>query len=231
MGELPFDHPEIKEVIDTTLNVLVAESDRGAVLVAAELINNTLGQFLQDIFPPEFKSSILLNYPGSLSTLSARADAMYAFRLVGKDIHRVMTLFRRVRNEAAHSSSDFSLEGQADRLQEAYNELVKPWASIDHLATKLIVEKLFQWVNADGDGTWREIYKQGIFSGPDEVLKEMVKRQEKQLERHKPKFRLAVAVSLLCAFIVYHKKELLTALGDSGLLIQVFQQNDRQMKD
>lgn len=213
MDELPFDHSEVLEVINTTLNVLVGESDRGAVLVAAELINNTLGQFLQDIFPPEFKSSSLLKYPGPLSTLSARADAVYAFRLVGKNIHHVISLFRHVRNNAAHSFSDFTLDGQSQRLQEAYTELVNPWTSIDKLAVQLIVEKLFRWVKADEDGTWREMYDQGVFSNPHEVLKELVKSQRKHLEAHRPKFHLAVAVSLLCALIVYHKKKLLDSLN------------------
>src|SRR6185295_8788789 len=109
MSDLPFDHPDVQAVLEKVFAVLVVESDRGAALIAAELISENLGKLLQDFFPSDFEARKFLNFPGPLSEAAVRTKASYAFRLISRDLYRAITLLRRVRDAAAHSSTSFSL--------------------------------------------------------------------------------------------------------------------------
>lgn len=214
MADLPFDHPDIKAVFEAVFGVLVIESDRGAVLVGAELISDNLKALLQDVFPQDFKAREFLSYPGPLSSAAARAEASYGFRLISKNIYRAITLLRRVRNAAAHSPAAFSLEAHADRLREVYEETVTPRESVDHVARRFMVFRLAAILHeVDSQlGMPPRTYS-------EEDYDEMLGRPE--IAQHLPKYQLAVAVSLICALIVYHRNQLLSALGEGTLMAQI----------
>lgn len=70
-------NPETDAAFTKAVISFLAESDRGAVLIAAETVSNHLeGSFRRlsaEFFAPKLKA--ILNYPGALSSLSSRTDA------------------------------------------------------------------------------------------------------------------------------------------------------------
>jgi DNA-binding MltR family transcriptional regulator len=81
-----------------------AETDRGAVLVGAALLDELLGHLLATAFIDDPKASNrMLEYPGACSTFAARADLAYCLGLIGPDVVRDLSCIRKLRNQFAHS--------------------------------------------------------------------------------------------------------------------------------
>jgi DNA-binding MltR family transcriptional regulator len=81
-----------------------AESDRGAVLVAAAYIDDALGCVLTAAFVADTAvTKRLLEYPGAASTLAARTDLAYCFGLIGRDMYEDIRRITKIRNRFAHA--------------------------------------------------------------------------------------------------------------------------------
>ena len=110
---LPLDHPDIAENFGSVLNILLSESDRGAVLVGACVVDNFLRKLFEHIFPDCINKDTrrgLLKYPGPLSSTAAKADVALATRLIDKNLHKAIHALRNLRNSVAHSPDGFSLD-------------------------------------------------------------------------------------------------------------------------
>ena len=126
------------------------ESDRGAVLIAQEIIDDQLTDLLRKSAPSGIslkKLDSLLKYPGVFSSFSAKADVAYFAGLIGNNIYNSIDTFRRIRNSAAHDSKSFSLEPHRTQLVEVYRKLGNfgetPMEDVlRHFAIKLYIEPL-----------------------------------------------------------------------------------------
>jgi len=80
------------------------ETDRGAVLAGAALLDELLGELLASIFVDEPKRvAKMLEYPGSCSTFAARVDLLFCLGVVGQDVLKDLSSIRKMRNQFAHS--------------------------------------------------------------------------------------------------------------------------------
>lgn len=66
-------------------------------------------------------SCLLLNYPGPLSSFSSKIELAYAFRLISKNLYDSLNALRKIRNDAAHSSSPFSLKEMSEKVKAIYD--------------------------------------------------------------------------------------------------------------
>lgn len=81
------------------------ESDRGAALISAALIDERLATILRAFMTSGTSAGRLLDGPyAPLSTFSARASCAHALGLVGHHEFAEITLIRKIRNEFAHRS-------------------------------------------------------------------------------------------------------------------------------
>lgn len=89
---------------------LIDESDRGAVIVAAAILENELDVLLNDIIQKNKVSKKTLkdmfDLNGPLSSFSSKALIYYGFGLISKDIFNDLTKIRKLRNKFAHSPDD-----------------------------------------------------------------------------------------------------------------------------
>lgn len=89
---------------------LIEESDRGAVIVAAAILENDLDEILKEAFRAnelsEKQIGDLFDLNGPLSSFSSKALICYAFGLISKWIFDDLTTIRRLRNRFAHSPND-----------------------------------------------------------------------------------------------------------------------------
>src|SRR5689334_1468208 len=117
------DHPEIKQLFESVFSTLVVESDRGAVLIGASHTDLHLRSLFEKLAPKAISQRELrhtLNYPGPLSTLSAKADIAYITRLISYNLHEAIHHLRRIRNDVAHSPDSFRLADHKERLWKMY---------------------------------------------------------------------------------------------------------------
>jgi hypothetical protein len=99
------------------------ESERGAVLVGGNEIDEYLEKLIIEILPNKNKSykSRLLNYPGPLSSFSGKIELLYAFRVIDRRFYESLNTFRKIRNDAAHSSNLFSIQSIKEKLNSIYD--------------------------------------------------------------------------------------------------------------
>ena len=94
--------PEILELANFTQE-FNRESDRGAALVAASLLDEQLRGILQAFFLDSKVSRDLLDVANApLGTFSARISAAYALGLIQKNEFDELNLVRKIRNEYGH---------------------------------------------------------------------------------------------------------------------------------
>ncbi len=102
---------------------LANESDRGAVLIGANTLDEHLQKLILAILPKDDKryKSKLFDYPGTLSSFSGKLEMLYAFRIIDSKLYECINALRKIRNGVAHSSFEFSIKDIADKIRDIYN--------------------------------------------------------------------------------------------------------------
>jgi DNA-binding MltR family transcriptional regulator len=213
----PFDFPEISKLFSDLLDRLFEESGRGAILIATTLVDDHLSSLIESIFPNDFSKNQkgkLFKYPGQLSSFSAKIELAFAFRLINKNTYDSLNSLRRVRNDAAHSSSKFELHELNDTLKNVYN--LGPGLSnfIKEISTKALFRQKIDRINQIlEEQNIDEEAKKGYF---ESVFKD--KEKLKIMEEQIPFWELAYGLSFLCAMFA-HEKECVKSLTTSNKTI------------
>jgi hypothetical protein len=101
--------PDVMRVFNEDMWVMMGESDRGAVLVGMSIIDQHLRKLLERGLPDEMPSNVvkrrLFEYPGILSSVSAKADVARAMRRIDKTLYESITWLRKLRNQLAQNLS------------------------------------------------------------------------------------------------------------------------------
>jgi DNA-binding MltR family transcriptional regulator len=101
--------PEIEE-LGQFLFKLNKESDRGAVLIAATILDERLKNILSSfLLNHKATDELLEGFNAPLGTFSSRISACFALGLIQKNEFDEMNLIRKIRNEFAHTwdNTDF----------------------------------------------------------------------------------------------------------------------------
>lgn len=127
---------------------LKAESNRGAVIVGAALIDESLEQLLKArLAPHKGKEDELFDIPyAPLSTLSAKIDFAYRVGIIRASVKSTCHLLRKVRNDFAHSSGN--LDFNSPKVQGRIRELFKLNKDLIDALSESINDKL---ANIDDD--------------------------------------------------------------------------------
>ncbi|WP_417480159.1 transcriptional regulator [Maricaulis maris] len=95
-------HPHLKDFLEF-LDDFNKETDRGAALAAAAMVDDLLSRTIEAFLIPNKGSKALLSgFNAPLSSFSARIAGAYAMGLISEQEHREASLIRKVRNEFAH---------------------------------------------------------------------------------------------------------------------------------
>ena len=89
---------------------LIDESDRGAVIVAAALLEEELDQILEEAIRSnnvtEKYVKSMFDLSGPLSSFSSKSLICFGFGFISKEIFDDLTKIRKLRNKFAHSSKE-----------------------------------------------------------------------------------------------------------------------------
>lgn len=115
--------PEINE-LGKFLSAFNKESDRGAALVAASMLDNRLAEILRNFFlESEAAEELLSGFNAPLGTFASRALATYSLGLIEKNEFKEITIIRKIRNEFGHAWQPVSFE--TGRVADLCRQL--PW--------------------------------------------------------------------------------------------------------
>ncbi len=102
--------PELNE-LGEFLNSFNKESDRGAVLLAASILDEWLLDIIQSyLINDRVSNELLLGFGAPLGTFSARTKAAYSLGLIEKNEYDEINIIRKIRNEFGHSWKGVSFE-------------------------------------------------------------------------------------------------------------------------
>jgi uncharacterized protein YutE (UPF0331/DUF86 family) len=189
----------------------VAESDRGAVLLAAHQVDYQLQQLFEDIAPPKLSKTQLkriLEYPGTLSSFAAKADIAYLTRMISKELWESINALRKIRNSVAHPSKPFSLDKSTDQLKKVYDLGPGVPAGINRMAleltTKTILDRMMEIHNPTATD------KQLVFETFQEAIEYFENNQELIgiAEEKRRRWELGIGVAIICGLLINYKEEL-----------------------
>jgi hypothetical protein len=203
----PFDYPEIEKLYDVLFDKLFDESGRGALLIVTAYVEDHLTELIKVVLPSDLsKNSLnkLLKYPGHLSSLSAKIELAYSFRLINKGLYDCLTALRKIRNEAAHSSSKFDLVELNEKMHEIYNLGPQIPNVIKEISARMLIKFKIDETH--------KIFDE--FKVPESERQEKLKkifndeRKREGLKQQLPLWELINGVCFLCGIIVYEKENL-----------------------
>jgi len=129
----------ISSIFPSFHDQLNKESDRGAVIVAAALIEDELQSLIKARLVSSLeKDDELFDTPyAPISTFAAKIDLAYRLGLITFEVRKTFHLLRKMRNDFAHLTSkiDFSDNSVKNRLRELFriNEQIlgAMWSAIE----------------------------------------------------------------------------------------------------
>lgn len=207
-----FEYPEFTKTFDELFNKLLNETPRGAILIGTSFVEEHLENFIIRILPNNKKSytSRLLNYPGALSSFSSKIELSYAFRLISEKTYNSLNHLRKIRNEAAHSSKEFTLDTQdidkVFNLGEGFMTMVHKSSS--EMMIKMKVESL-KYSLSKIEGMNEEKINISISSCLQN--EENIKKLEEQL----PHWKLIFGLSIVCGMLRFYSDETVNKISDS----------------
>ena len=145
--------PETMELSEF-LSEFNKESDRGAALNAAAVLDDWLGNILGEFFADNRSGKDLISgFNAPLGTFAAKVTAAHALGLIQDNEFREITLIRKIRNEFGHSWRGVSFE--SDKVAHLVNQL--PWCGPPEFEAKSTPRARFNSVIAIllADLMWR----------------------------------------------------------------------------
>ncbi|MBA4044853.1 MAG: hypothetical protein C0471_10600 [Erythrobacter sp.] len=208
--------PGVADAFERMLDEFSHETDRGAVLIAADIVADTLGSIIDELRPTEFsdkRMKQLLGYPGLLATFSARSDVAFIAGFIDANAHGSTDKLRKLRNHAAHSQGSFRLANHREILRGISDLGPGVSGAVNRLATEVLIKSVVDNLQKAGVSIEEEIGS-NPFSTPTDVLDEIHKRPEamEKLEGRVPRMELAVAVWILLG-LMKHKQKVMRVAG------------------
>jgi hypothetical protein len=221
------NHPETTQLFASVFSTLVEESDRGAVLIGTAHVDLHLKKLFQTIAPQSMSRRELarvLEYPGSLSSLSGKADLAYLTRLIPESLHEAINHLRGIRNDVAHHPDSFRLAEHEQQLRRMYELGPGVPAAINRWAGDAIIYTAVKNILGVKDPVSEEV----AFANPQEALDYLAESPEiiTALDERRPRYELALGVVLICGMIVFYRERAKEVLGENMVLATLRRQRN-----
>ena len=207
------EYPEVKEIAMHFYDTLLLESERGAVIIGTSKVEEQLEKYIRKILPDDSKTYTrkLLDYPGVLSSFSAKIELAYAFRLIDNNLYTSLNALRKIRNDAAHVSNSFSINDIRERFEMIFDLGPSIAIFIRTKAMEIMMELKMHDIN-------RVFEENGLTSEEKmEQMNTLVGNKElmDKLEKQIPRWELIYGLSLICGMIKHEEEMTVELLGNS----------------
>ncbi|MGO6783509.1 hypothetical protein [Rhizobium ruizarguesonis] len=200
------NHPDVDNA-QPLINEIFGESDRGATLIAVEILNGQLEKIIISKVP-EFVASgkklkDLMNFNGPFGTFSSKIKVAAVNRWLHERTYRSIEALRALRNEAAHSNIKFSLKNHDQQLDRFLDLGDGAPVHIHNIAMQTLMEAYVEGLTREGERLSESIGT-NPFDTPEKLqtaLKNNPGWPEK-LEEQLPRMKLAIGVYLFLGLLL-----------------------------
>jgi hypothetical protein len=231
MSRSPLDNPEIRKLFSELAPVLIAESDRGAVLIGTAHVDERLKELFECLMPAEMSKKVkksLLSYSGVLGSFGSRIAIAYATRLVNKKLYASLDTLRDVRNDAAHAAEPFNLKTQEQRICKLYD--LGP--GVSGFVNRSSLELLLQ-IKTDAMLSMKdEINGDHFFETPQEVINYITSSEEltHMFQEQALRLELAIGICIICALLLCIRDDHRSLLGDNSTVSNLTRKDKMQFE-
>ncbi|PHY17294.1 hypothetical protein [Caulobacter sp. BP25] len=209
------DDPDVSQAFATMLQEFARESDRGAVLIAADIVAAHLEIVIRELAPSEFGAKRLkemLNYPGMISSLAARNDVALMAGFISPIAYHSINTLRGLRNNAAHSQGGFRLKDNLELLRKISDLGPGTTVNVNRFAIDAVVTPYFDSLLNKGLEMERETGR-NLFPDRATILATLKEHPDTMgaLEEQALRTELAFAVWLLLGSIAHKRKSLVVS--------------------
>jgi hypothetical protein len=205
------DDAHVMQVFTEVREVIMGESDRGAVLVGADAVNKHLQFLIERLLPDDMQDketkNRLFNYPGMLSSFAAKTDFARASEMIGSNVYESIWKLRKLRNDVAHSLGSFQLADHQQTLREMA-ELSDSMAEFISLtARKMLMDDLIARLKGlTLEGPSGEAVP--AFSDVSDIVDRIGKTPEsvRLLQQKATKLEFALIIGFVCGFLAAHRE-------------------------
>lgn len=205
-----FDHPETKSAFFKVFENVPPESDRGAVLIAQEIISSELTNLFKELAPKDEiankMSKEIFRYPQPMSSFAAKVRIAYYTGLINDPPYTSIQILREIRNEAAHSDVTFSLSAYHPKLKNIYKLGDGVPAAIERWAAAMFYGSVVGKTSGD-----LKLDDEPVFTNVDQVDKFLDENPglKAKIGARLYRYELSIGVSIICALIILRKQSLL----------------------
>lgn len=195
----PFTSPTTIEFFVNLCDSLLSESDRGAVIIGSANIEEELEKAIVKMLPQKSKTykRKLFDYPGLLSSFSAKIELAYAFRYININTRNSLNSLRSLRNKAAHSSGSFLISDNEGVFSKIFDLGPSFRKHVSLRSMELMVKLKFENIKILLDET--------SLSEKDQrdIINSLISDQEvrNKLKNQLAKWELIYGLSVLCEII------------------------------
>lgn len=147
-----------------------------------------------------------------MSSFSSKIELAYAFRLISKNLYDSLNALRKVRNDAAHSSVQFSLRKLREKMNNVYEFVPSLPFVIRNQAMEMMMKYKLDVIND----------KLEEISIPIDLRKEKLTKlfeDEKitdALEEQLPHWELIFGMCFLCGILAHERENILAVIKDNS---------------
>jgi DNA-binding MltR family transcriptional regulator len=207
-----FESKEFDYYFDFFYDNLLQESDRGAIIIGAAVIEEQLEDYFKKILPKKgvaFEKKLFNN--GVFGSFSSKIEVAYSLRFISKTLYQSLNSLRKIRNTAAHVSSEFKWSDNTDLFENIFDlgpnvkeiirsESLKTVVRLKHDAIQIIFQELKLSIEE------QEIQVKRIVENNELMGK---------IESQVPKWQLILGLTMISCMIKNSENQTLICLGES----------------
>lgn len=210
------DHPEVSTYLRNLFPTIIAESDRGAVLLGASQVDEQIKLLFDSLTPPSTgnkRKKEIFSLTGPFGGFAAKLDVAYVCRLLPATLIEAIHKLRKLRNDVAHKATTFSLKNHQKEIYDIF-ALLGPGVDmgVNRWAVELMVDSMLERLT-----TLEHPIDKGkpLFESKTAALDYLNQNKHHLniLEADQPRWEIGLGVGLICGLIIYHRERLLGVIG------------------
>ncbi len=181
-------------------NVIVNESERGAVMLACHIVDDFLEEIIRNKKADHVPKKVLkdtLGYGGAFGSLSMKSKALFVLGLLSKQTFKAIDDLRYVRNKAAHSKDAFLISNHQDRFEKALDQFGQ-YKEVKSLAMEIAMFSFIELMKQTGVGLHRKL-GENPFPNKQACIDYLAGNEDilETLEKQMPKWHVALLTYLI----------------------------------